>query len=851
MASLPLPTTPKSHLTRFKSTTTRKSCNFATTHLTKIHESEKKIEILYKSYFHHISSLCKEGRIHEAVDVLTEMGLENFRIGPEIYGELLQGCVNERALFTGQQIHARILKNGGFFSKNEYIETKLVIFYSKCDFLEVAIDLFHRLCKQNVFSWAAMIGLHCRIGSNEKALLGFCEMHENGFFPDNFVVPNALKACSSLQLIGFGRGIHGYVLKMGYDCCVFVSCSLIDMYGKCGVLEDARKVFDAMLERNVVAWNSMIVGYVQNGLNEEAMEVFYDMRLQGIEPTRVTVSSFLSASANSRVLEEGVQGHAIALLSGLELDNILGSSLINFYSKVGSVEDAELVFSRMVEKDVVTWNLLISCYVQNKQIEKALDLCCEMRSKNLRFDLVTLSSLLSTSADSSNIKLGKAAHCYCIRNNLESDVVVASSIVDMYTKCERIDYARQVFNTTVQRDIVSWNTLIAAYADLGMSGEALKFFYQMQLEGVPPNVVSWNSVILGFLRNGQVNEAIEMFSEMQSIGVQPNLITWTTLISGLSQNGYGYEAILLFQQMQEVGIQPNTVNIVSLLLACTNIVSLRYGKAIHGHIIRRELFLSRSIATSLVDMYAKSGNINLAKKVSDMISSKELPFYNVMISGYALHGHAAEALELFKQMQREGLKPDSITFTGVLSACSHAGLVDEGLSVFADMVSLHHVTPSMEHYGCVVSLLSRCGSLDGAVKLILTMPFEPDAHIFGSLLAACRENQEIELGEYLSAHLLKLEPNNSANYVALSNTYAAAGRWDEVSKLRDLMKEKGLRKNPGCSWIQTERKLHVFVAGDKSHPQTEVIYKTLAWLEKEMRFMGYPPLVNNAEISCS
>ncbi|XP_043726126.1 pentatricopeptide repeat-containing protein At5g55740, chloroplastic [Telopea speciosissima] len=830
MASLPVPALSNPHFSHFKSTQTRKFLN--------LHEIEKTSQIPYKSYFHHISSLCKEGQIHDAFSALTEMESGNLLIGPEIYGELLQGCVYERAVFTGQQIHARLIKNGDFFFKNEYIETKLVVFYAKCLLSDFATDLFLRARKQNVFSWAAMIGLHCGVGSYKEALLGFCQMLYNGVSPDNFVVPNALKACSALQLIGFGKGIHGYVLKMGFDYCVFVESSLIDMYGKCGFLEDAQKVFDAMSERNAVAWNSLIVSYVQNGMNEETVDVFNDMRLQGIEPTRVTISSFLTASANLEALVEGRQAHAIAALSGLELDNILGTSLINFYSKVGLVKDAELIFSRMVDKDVVTWNLLISGYVQDGQVDKALNMCCKMRMENLRFDSVTLTSVLSASADLRNLELGKAAHCYCIKNNLESDVVVASSIVDMYAKSQRIGNARQVFDTTVHRDMVLWNTLISAYAEVGLIGEALKLFYQMQFEGVPPNLASWNSIILGFLRNDQVDEAKDMFSQMRSTRMLPNLITWTTLISGLAQNGHWYDAILFFQEMQSVGIKPNTVSSVCMLSTCIDIVSLRYGRTIHGYVQRHELSSCISVATSLVDMYAKCGNINLAKKVFDTILRKELPCYNAMISAYALHGQAAEALALFKKLQEEELEPDGITFTGVLSACSHAGMVDKGLELFADMLSVYHVKPNIQHYGCVVSLLSHTGSLEEALRLIFAMPFELDAKILGSLLFACREHHEHELGKYFSRLLFELEPDNSGNYVALSNIYATAGRWNKVLKLRNSMKERGLRKIPGCSWIQIGSEIHVFVAGDGSHPQREVIYETLAWLEGEMKVMG-------------
>lgn len=767
------------------------------------------------------------------------MQSEDHQIGPEIYGELLQGCVYERALSPGLQIHAQILKNGTFFSKNEYVETKLLIFYAKCDLLSIAYDMFLRLRRQNVFSWAAMIGLWCREGLNERALSGFCEMQEMGFLPDNFVVPNAFKACSALHWIGFGKGVHGLALKIGLRQCVFVASSLVDMYGKCGFLEDAQKVFDKMAERNVVAWNSMLVGYVHNGMNAEAIEVFYYMRDEDIEPTRVTVASFLSASANLEALDEGRQGHAVAILNGLELDNILGTSLINFYSKVGLIEDAEHVFSRMAERDVVTWNLMISGYIQDGQIENALEMCQQMRSDDLRYDSVTLASVFCASADLVNLELGEQGHCYCIRNNLESDVVVASCIIDMYAKCQRTDDARKVFNITTHRDLMMWNTMIAAYAQLGLSGEAVKLFYQMQLEGVPPNVVSWNSVIMGFLRNGQIDEAEDIFSQMQYTGMQPNLVTWTTLISGMVQNGHGYKAILLFQQMQAAGLRPNSVCIVAVLLACTCLVSLQHGKAVHGYTVRHGLHMSLSVLTSLVDMYAKCGSINIAEKIFKTSLTKDLPLYNAMISGYALHGKATETLVLFKRIQEDGIEVDEFTLTGVLSACSHVGLVNEGLTVLADMVSVYHVKPSIEHYSCIVSLLSRCANLDEALSFISAIPFEPDAYMLQSLLAACKEHHEVELGEHLSQSLFKLEPQNTGNYVALSNMYAAAGRWDEACRVRDLMKEKGLRKNPGCSWIQIGRDLHAFLAGDRSHSQADEIYETLMWLENEMRFVSH------------
>ncbi|PNX99107.1 pentatricopeptide repeat-containing protein chloroplastic-like [Trifolium pratense] len=664
-------------------------------------------------------------------------------------------------------------------------------------------------------------------------------MMEKGFCPDNFVVPNALKACGALKWVGFGKGVHGYVVKMNdFDDCVYVATSLVDMYGKCGAFEDAEKVFDDMPEKNVIAWNSMIAAYAQSGMNMEAVGLFKKMRFQGVEPTEVTLSGFFSACANLKVaIEEGKQGHALAVKMGFELGNILGSSILNFYSKVGLIEEAELVFRNiMVLKDEVTWNLMISSYVQFGMFEKALEMCSWMREKNMRFDCVTLSSLLAIAADTRDVELGKKLHGFCIRNEFDSDVVVLSGVVDMYAKCGIMDCARGVFCSAKKKDIVLWNTMLAACAENGLSGEALKLFFQMQLESVPPNVVSWNSLIFGFFRNGQVVEAQEMFSEMQSSGVTPNLITWTTMISGLAQNGLGYEANTVFRQMQDAGVKPNSLSITSALSACTDMALLNYGKAFHGYVMKNFMSFSLQITTSIIDMYAKCGNLDHAKCVFILCSTKELPVYNAMISAYASHGKSAEALTLFKEMAKEGIVPDHITFTSVLSACSHGRLLKEGLELFKYMVSELQMKSTEEHYGCLVKLLANNGQLDEALKIILTMPSPPDAHILGSLLAACGQNHETELADYIAKWLLKLEPNNPGNYVALSNVYASLGKWDKVSNIRGFMKEKGLKKIPGCSWIEVGQELHVFIASDKSHPEKEEIYMILDLLGFDMYY---------------
>ncbi|CAF1762446.1 unnamed protein product [Brassica oleracea var. botrytis] len=791
-------------------------------------------------YFHSVSSLCKNGEIKEALSLVTEMDFRNVRIGPEIYGEILQGCVYERDFHTGQQIHARILKNGDFYAKNEYIETKLVIFYAKCDALEIAEVHFSKLRVRNVFSWAAIIGVKCRMGLVEGALMGFVEMLKDEIFPDNFVVPNVCKACGALQWSGFGRGLHGYVAKSGLDDCVFVASSLADMYGKCGVLDDARKVFDEIPERNVVAWNALMVGYVQNGMNEEAIRLMCDMREEGVEPTRVTVSTCLSASANMGGVEEGKQSHAVAVVNGLELDNILGTSILNFYCKVGLIDYAEMVFDRMIGKDVVTWNLLISGYVQQGLVEDAIRMCQLMRLEKLKFDCVTLSTLMSAAARTQNSKLGKEVQCYCIRHSFESDIVLASAVVDMYAKCGSIVDAKKVFDSTVQKDLILWNTLLAACAESGLSGEALRLFYEMQLESVPPNVITWNLIILSLFRSGQVDEAKEMFLQMQSSGIVPTIVSWTTMMNGLVQNGCSEEAIHYLRKMQESGMRPNVFSITVALSACANLASLHFGRSVHGYIIRNRLHSSSvSIETSLVDMYAKCGDISKAEKVFRRKLFSELPLYNAMISAYALYGNVEEAIALYGSLEDMGIKPDNITFTNILSACNHAGDINQAIEIFSDMVSKHGVKPCLEHYGLMVDLLASAGETEKALRLMEEMPYEPDARMIQSLLATCNKEHKTELVDYLSRQLLESEPDNSGNYVTISNAYAGEGSWDEVVKMREMMKAKGLKKQPGCSWIRVKREeeeeVQVFVANDKTHLRNNEIRRMLALLLYDMR----------------
>ncbi|KAH9314913.1 hypothetical protein KI387_023540, partial [Taxus chinensis] len=308
-----------------------------------------------------------------------------------------------------------------------------------------------------------------------------------------------------------------------------------------------------------------------------------------------------------------------------------------------------------------------------------------------------------------------------------------------------------------------------------------------------------------------------------------------------THNGCCDETFALFREMQLSGLKPTHVTIASVIPACSQLTLLLYGKALHGCVLRSGFDLNAFVNSALIDMYAKSGAINLARQVFDRMSERDVVSWTAVITGYGLHGRSEDVLALFNEMNNSGTKPDHVTFVAVLSACSHAGLAIEAWRYFNLMSHDHNMTLGLEHYACMVDLLSRSGCLDEAYNFITSMPLEPNSGIWGVLLGACRIHCNVELGERVAEYLFKLDPRNEGYYVLLSNIYATAGKWDGVAKVRKMMKDRGLRKKPGCSWIEVNCRVHAFVGDDRLHPESEEIFAMLESLSKQIKSIGYVP----------
>eukprot|EP01018_Ginkgo_biloba_P006943 Gb_37396 [translate_table: standard] len=665
----------------------------------------------------------------------------------------------------------------------------------------------------------------CKIPQPKKAME---ILHHRGAQTDSYTLALLLQTCAKTESLADGMHVHAHIIKAGFQQHVILENNLVNMYIKCRSLVRARHVFDKMPERDVVTWTALITGYVQNGHCEEALKHFGQMHCEGIPPNKFTFASVAKACAGLADLEQGKEVHRHIIRTGSEFDVVVENSLVDMYAKCGSVNDARAVFDKMSNRDVVSWNAMVAGYLQNGCLEEARKLFCEipeqdvvswnamiagysqngndaealeflykMRMAGMKLDQYSLCIVLGACAALATLKQGKQVHAHMIRTGFDANVVLENALIDMYAKCRRMDSARQVFD-------------------------------RMSKQGLIPKM----GKIAGRPQNGFSNLSVA------------NVVSWNGMISGYAQDGQGEEAVKLFREMLLQGVKPDHFPYTSTLMACASMAVLEQGKQVHVHIIKTGFELAAFVGSALIDMYAKCGSIEDARKFFNSMSERNVVSWTAMITGCAHHGLGKEALELFKQMIQADMKPHNITFVGVLCACSHAGLVDEGRHFFYSMTREYGITPGVEHYTCMVDLLGRSGYLDEAEDFINKMQVKPNGAVWGALLGASRIHGNIEMGKRAAEHVLDFKLLDAGPYVLLSNIYAAAGRWDDANRVRKLMEDRQVKKQPGCSWIEVKNKMHSFVVGDRSHPQEEEIYNVLEKLAGQMKEAGYVPETN-------
>ncbi|KAK2984463.1 hypothetical protein RJ640_026950 [Escallonia rubra] len=490
-----------------------------------------------------------------------------------------------------------------------------------------------------------------------------------------------------------------------------------------------------------------------------------------------------------------------------------------------------------------------------------------MQHHHLWADSLTYSELIKCCLARGAVEQARLVHRHVFSDGYQPKTFLINVLLNMYVKFDLLEEARKLFDHMPDKNVVSWTTMIAAFSNANLKDKALHFLILMLRDGVTPNMFTYSSVLRAcpglhnltqlhcsiiksgldsdvFVRSalidiyskwGELQNAQLIFNEM----VTADLVVWNSIIGAFAQNSEGDEALTLFLGMKRAGFDANHATLTNVLRACTGLALLESGRQVHVHLLKfgQDLILQNA----LLDMYCKCGSLEDANRAFARMAEKDVISWSTMVIGLAQNGFSREALEVFGKMKTSGIKPNYITMLGVLFACSHAGLVEDGRHYFQSMQKLFGIDPGTEHYGCMVDLLGRAGKLDEAVKLINKMRFKPDAVIWRTLLGACRVHRNTDLGVYAAKQILNLDPNNAGTYVLLSNIYANSQRWDDAEEVRKTMEQKGIKKEPGCSWIEVNKHLHAFIMGDDSHQQMDEIIRELNQYISRLKGLGYVP----------
>ncbi|XP_022983674.1 pentatricopeptide repeat-containing protein At1g08070, chloroplastic-like [Cucurbita maxima] len=627
------------------------------------------------------------------------------------------------------------------------------------------------------------------------------------------------------------------------------------------------RIFNLIENTNCFMWNMMMRAYIQRNSPHFALNLYKSMLFKYLEADNYTYPLLIQACSIRRSEGEGKQVHNHVMKLGFDSDVYVQNTLINFFSvcsnmsdarrvfdessvldsvswnsilsgyvQVGNVEEAKYMYDQMPEKsiiasnsmivlfgnkglvveacklfdemperDMVTWSALIACYEQNEMFEEAMRTFVGMHKIGVMVDEVVTVSALSACANLLIVNMGKLIHSLALKIGIESYINLQNALIHMYSKFGDIMEARKLFDEAYLLDLISWNSMIS-----------------------------------GYLKCGLVENAKAIFDSMP----KKDVVSWSSMISGYAQHDLFYETLTLFQEMQMNGFKPDETTLVSVISACTRLAALEQGKWVHAYIKKNGLTVNVILGTTLIDMYMKCGCAESALEVFDGMVEKGVSTWNALILGLAMNGSVESSLEMFSNMKKGHVAPNEITFVGVLGACRHMGLVDEGRHHFHSMIYDHKIRPNVKHYGCMVDLLGRAGKLQEAEELLNRMPMTPDVATWGALLGACKKHGDSELGRRVGRKLIELQPDHDGFHVLLSNICASKGKWDDVLEIRGMMTKHRVLKTPGCSMIEANGVVHEFLAGDKTHPDMDAIEDMLGQMAMKLKLEGYTPDTN-------
>ncbi|KAM1095514.1 hypothetical protein EV1_010470 [Malus domestica] len=552
---------------------------------------------------------------------------------------------------------------------------------------------------------------------------------------------------------------------------------------------------------------------------------------------------------------------------------VVWNSLLSMYLKCGKLRNAVQLFDDMRVRDTVSWNTMISGFLRNGELDYGFGYFKQMCGLGCyRFDKATLTSILAAFDGPEFCHLNKMMHGLVVLNGFERETAVGNALITSYCKCGCFLSGRRVFDEMFERNVITWTAMISGLAQNEYYVESLELFLEMRGGVVDPNSMTYLGLLMAcsglqaisvgrqihglawklgiqselciesalmdmYSKCGSVEDAWKIFESTEEL----DEISMTVILVGFAQNGFEDEAIHIFVKMIKAGIDidPNMVSAV-LGVFCVD-TSLGLGKQLHSLIVKKNFGSNSFVGNGLINMYSKCGELEDSVKVFSRMPQRNSISWNSMIAAFARHGDGSKALQLYEKMNMEGVQPTDVTFLSLLHACSHVGFVERGMEFLKSMNEDHGMSPRPEHYACAVDMLGRAGHLTEAKSFIEKLPENPGVLVWQALLGACCIHGDSEIGKYAADQLLLAAPETPAPYVLLANIYSSEGRWKERARTIKGMKEMGVTKETGISWIEIEKKVQSFVVGDRMHPQAEPIYRVLGELFRLMTDEGYVP----------
>lgn len=716
-----------------------------------------------------IAGYAEYGYGEEVIRCIEQMQLEGDLQDVVTLLCVLKSCGILGALERGHETHSQITSRG--FETHAFVGSSLVDMYAKCDSLSEAWEVFENLLVRNAVSWNVMISGYGEHAHIDEAFECFQEMQREGIIstPATFVC--LLKACATMGIVSEGQELNAEILRRGLEKDTTVGNALVDMYGKCGALSEAQKVFSMIPNCTTVAWNTLISCYAEHGYWHEAADCFERMQREHIGQDGVTFASVLKAYGELATADKGCEIHSEILKRGYDKDCLVGSMLVVLYAKCGFSREAQVVFDKIAIQNSLSWTALISGYVENGLEEDSWKGFKQMQSQSVFPTAVTYICVLKACGYVMDVDRGQELHMEIVKKGFEEQPSVRIALLGMYAKCAMLVDAQDCL---INENVVSWNLLVLGYAEHGLNKAALHYYKEMQLKHVVEDAVTFVSVLkacsaLEALEDGRhVHGALTLkgFESDQSIGSTlvdmyvscgclaearevlkdlpgQNVVPWNALITGLMECGLSLEVQSCYEQMQVRGISPNVVTYLCLLKAWgTEWGALKKGLDLHTNVVYKGLDVDRHVSSTLVDMYIKCGSLAEAHGVFNKLEVHSNISWNAMIKGYGMNNQGNTALKFYEKMCAQGLKPDSITFTCLLTACNRTNMLVQGQELFEVMREKHGIVPTIDHLTCMVDLLARSGQLNEAAKYLEIIPCSPSKEMWTALLNACKTFQE-------------------------------------------------------------------------------------------------------------